>query len=148
MNPQDVWDISASTSSINHMVDEGKPIYGYRGSPPAPSNLNPTYYLLPSEPEADRGSITHQESGAGSSSATVRGNELVHNHYSSLNNAVLNSQIPTLRPKIASLVKTEVAQATRQPLHLQLSHPQGRSRDQSTTTTTLKTLWTSMATIR
>ena len=112
-NPQDVWDFSASTSSINYMVDERKPVYEYRGSPPAPSNLNSTYYPLPSEPETDRGSINHQESGAGSSSATVRGNELVHNHYSSLNNAVFNSQIPTLRPKIASLVKTEVDQVTK-----------------------------------
>ena len=94
MNPQDVWDIPALTSSINHMVDEGKPTYGYRGFPPAPSNLNSTYYPLRSEPEADRGSITHQESGAGSSkssSATVRGNELAHKYYSSLNNAVFNS---------------------------------------------------------
>ena len=91
VNPRDVWDISASTSSINHTVDEEKPLYEYKGSPPAPSNLNSTYYPLPPEPKADRASITYQESGVGSSQsslATVRGNELPHKDYSSLNNGL------------------------------------------------------------
>ena len=130
VSPRDVWDISTSTSSTNHMVDERKPIYEYRGSLSAPSNLNSTYYPLPFEPKADRASITHRELGVASSqsSTTIRGNVLAHKDNSSLNNTVFNSQTPTSRPKIASLVRTEAAQATdltRQPLHLRLSHPQG-----------------------
>ena len=110
-NPRDVWDFLASTSSINHTVDEGKHIW-IQGFPLASSNPDSTYYPLPSKPEADSASITHQGSGASSLQsplATVGGNELPQKDYYWM--TIFNSQIPISRLKIASPVKTEAAQA-------------------------------------
>ena len=110
-NPRDVWDFPTSTSSINHTVDEGKHIW-IQGFPLASSNPDSTYYPLPSKPEADSASITHQGSGASSLQsplATVGGNELPQKDYYWM--TVFNSQIPISRLKIASPVKTEAAQA-------------------------------------
>ena len=110
-NPRDVWDFLASTSSINHTVDEGKHIW-IQGFPLASSNPDSTYYPLPSKPEADSASITHQGSGASSLQsplAAVGGNELPQKDYYWM--TIFNSQIPISRLKIASPVKTEAAQA-------------------------------------
>lgn len=58
VNPQDICDLPTAPPSIHHTVDEGKPIYEYRGSPSAsvpqvPGELDSDYYPSHSESESE-----------------------------------------------------------------------------------------------